>query len=356
MFKKLINSLLKKKVPPIEGYFPSYEGMSKNQQRFYKSLKKNLNINKALELEGNIGYIFVYLYDILDSKQPQKTIYNLRRVQNLYKQYEKINLYCQYWISDCYVLLDEIQNAITNYPKQIGSRASCSSDSILSLKLHIDEQPKGEDLLSLFGPKITNFFIEDIDKIKNLIDKKISEDCLAGNLLLENWSKKRAPYKYGLFQGSYRLCYAEKVKEYSFSLIPEVEEYVKKITRDAENSIREEKGVPRVGEGWISETKLYYLLQKRFPDLEIIQHASPSWLGRQHLDIFFPEIHLAIEYQGEQHDRPIEFFGGEDSFKDIKKRDRKKKRLCKRNGVRLIEVREGFEEEELFKSILEDLQ
>jgi len=356
MFKKLINYLLREQVPPIEGYFPSIEGMNKNQQRFYRTLKKNLDLDKALELENNIGYIFLYLYEILDSKEPKKTIYNLKKVQNLYKQYEKIDIACQFWISDCYVLLNQIQSAIDNYPQKIGSRASASSDCILSLKLHIGKQPKGGDLLSLFGPKITKSFIKDIERIKNLMDKRIDEDYLAGNYLLENWSKKRSPYKYSLFSGSYHLCYSDNVKAYSFSLIPEVEEYVKEITRDAENFIRNAIGIPKVGEGWISETKLFYFLQEKFPEQEIIQHASPSWLGRQHLDIFFPEISLAIEYQGEQHDRPIEFFGGEEAFKEVKKRDRKKKRLCKKNDVMLIEVREGFKEEDLFNLIQKYLQ
>ena len=49
----------------------------------------------------------------------------------------------------------------------------------------------------------------------------------------------------------------------------------------------EKKKEFQVGEGWVSETKLFYLLQEKFPELEIVQHASPDWLGRQHLDIFF---------------------------------------------------------------------
>ena len=30
----------------------------------------------------------------------------------------------------------------------------------------------------------------------------------------------------------------------------------------------EKKRIPKVGEGWVSETKLFYLLQEKFPELE----------------------------------------------------------------------------------------
>ena len=130
MFKKLINYLLREQVPPIEGYFPSIEGMNKNQQRFYRTLKKNLDLDKALELENNIGYIFLYLYEILDSKEPKKTIYNLKKVQNLYKQYKQIDIYCQLWISDCYVLLNEIQNAIYISSRHLSKITKIDYDSL----------------------------------------------------------------------------------------------------------------------------------------------------------------------------------------------------------------------------------
>jgi len=356
MIKKLINYLQKKQVPLLEGYFPSFEGMNKNQQRFYKVFKKNLDQDKALELENNIGYIFVYLYEILDVEQPYETINNLQKVQNLYKQYEKVDLYCKFWISDCYVLLEQIQNAIDFYPQKISGRSSAGSDNLLSLKLHLGKKPNGMDLLSLFGPKVTKSFSNDIEKIKILMDERIVKDYKAGNDLLVNWSKKISPHRYSLFVGSYQLSYSDSVKAFSFSLIPEVEEYVRIITRDAENLIRESKKMPRVGEGWISETKLFYFLKENFPEQEIIQHASPDWLGRQHLDIFFPEINLAIEYQGVQHDRPIDFFGGEKAFEEVKRRDRRKKRLCKKNNIRLFEVRKGFKEEDLLKLIKKYLQ
>lgn len=48
---------------------------------------------------------------------------------------------------------------------------------------------------------------------------------------------------------------------------------------------------------------------------------------------------ILIEYQGEQHFKPIGFGGDpEENFKKIKQNDRIKKDFCKANGYKLIEI------------------
>mgnify|MGYP006142196183 CR=1 FL=1 len=115
-----------------------------------------------------------------------------------------------------------------------------------------------------------------------------------------------------------------------------LEDMMRNTIRAAENKVRVDMGVPKVGEGWVSETELFYFLKEHFPNYKIQQHASPKWLGRQHLDIYFSEYNIAVEYQGEQHSRPIDFFGGEAAFQKNKERDRRKMNLCAENGCHLI--------------------
>jgi hypothetical protein len=64
-----------------------------------------------------------------------------------------------------------------------------------------------------------------------------------------------------------------------------------------------------------------------------------------------PAYNIGIEYQGQQHDRPVEYFGGELSFEENKKRDERKRMLFKENNANLIEVREGFDFEKLCDEI-----
>lgn len=61
-----------------------------------------------------------------------------------------------------------------------------------------------------------------------------------------------------------------------------------------------------------------------------------DWLGKQHLDFYLPKYNIAIECQGMQHFKPIEFFGGSVAFKNRIKRDCKKKELCENNNIKII--------------------
>jgi hypothetical protein len=122
-----------------------------------------------------------------------------------------------------------------------------------------------------------------------------------------------------------------------------------------QNDFRISRGLPRIGEGWIGETNLFYQLKEKLPGQEIIQHGRPSWLGRQHLDIWMPELNIAIEYHGLQHDQPVDFFGGHQAYEKNIERDNRKKELCKENGVKLIEVREGYDLDSLLTEIIGSL-
>ena len=147
-----------------------------------------------------------------------------------------------------------------------------------------------------------------------------------------------------LFNGTfYSKAALNDVLFYSFSEIEELEAVIHSLTRQAENIVREEKGLPRVGEGWISETKLYNEIKEYLSDYEVVHHGSPDWSGRQHLDVYVPELRLAFEYQGLQHDEPVDYFGGQEAFEYQQRRDRKKLNLCKRHGIRIIYVREGYD-------------
>jgi hypothetical protein len=125
------------------------------------------------------------------------------------------------------------------------------------------------------------------------------------------------------------------------------------LLREAENLYRANIGAKQVGESWISETELYYLIKSKFNNNKVIHHGRPEFLGRQHLDIWIPELKIGIEFHGAQHDRPIEFFGGEISFLENQKRDERKRNLCLENGVRLIEVREGYDIDSIIQMIID---
>lgn len=98
------------------------------------------------------------------------------------------------------------------------------------------------------------------------------------------------------------------------------------LMREAENNLRVSIGGKQIGEGWISETELFYRVKEHFKNLKVIHHGRPKFLGQQHFDIWIPEIKVAIEYQGAKHNEPIEFFGGKEAFLNNKKRDELKRK------------------------------
>jgi len=121
--------------------------------------------------------------------------------------------------------------------------------------------------------------------------------------------------------------------------------------QEPENRLREKFGLPKIGEGWISETNLYYEIKEAFPQVSVIHHGKPKWLGKQHLDIWIPEYNIGIEYQGDQHFFPVDFFGGKQALKNNKERDARKKALCEQNQCKLIYVLPGYELEEVISEV-----
>ena len=80
-------------------------------------------------------------------------------------------------------------------------------------------------------------------------------------------------------------------------------------------------------------------VKRAFKGHQVERHAQPLWLFPQHLDVFISDIDLAIEYMGLQHYEPVDIFGGAVGFAATVARDRKKKELCEKSGVRLEYVK-----------------
>ena len=55
-------------------------------------------------------------------------------------------------------------------------------------------------------------------------------------------------------------------------------------------------------------------------------------------DFYLPHNNLAIEFQGEQHFRPVDWFGGEDAFLIRQQYDQLKRDWCKKNNIVLLEI------------------
>lgn len=178
----------------------------------------------------------------------------------------------------------------------------------------------------------------------NLASKDIKVQLLKFNDGIDRWSLQ-PPLSFNSTIYDIKLNPIEYVMDNSF-----LDEYIESFNLP-NNIVRELLGLPKIGEGWISETKLYYQLKAHFNHHVLLQHQKPKWLGRQHFDIYFPYLNIAIEYQGKQHYEAVDFFGGIDSFEKNIERDNRKKGLAIKNNCDLIYVDEGYDLNEVIENI-----
>ena len=75
-----------------------------------------------------------------------------------------------------------------------------------------------------------------------------------------------------------------------------------------------------------------YTSQKTFDDLIGINGGLLSY------DFYLETYGLLIEYQGQQHEAPINIFGGEDQFKMQQEHDYRKREYAKLNNIKLLEI------------------
>jgi hypothetical protein len=95
--------------------------------------------------------------------------------------------------------------------------------------------------------------------------------------------------------------------------------------RYCENIIRSRMGYFPIGQKWKTEIKLLELVRKIYPKYTVIHQYEIDHLRA---DIYIEELNLVIEYQGEQHFKPIAFMGGEEGLKKTQARDKEKVELC----------------------------
>ena len=73
------------------------------------------------------------------------------------------------------------------------------------------------------------------------------------------------------------------------------------------------------------EKAVFYYLRQVFPDAACnVGSNTFPWLGRMSLDVYIPDLSVAVEYDGPQHSLPT---------------DQRKNDLCTQNGVTLIRIR-----------------
>ncbi len=341
----LLNSELTKsevEIPHWEfQYIVSYhqiQSEESNIQEFYEYFKKSFFNGVYLDVCGETNYLFTLLIELRDTLIKDDD-YNIKKrfFKILSECYPILRHYTTDWICD---LIEK--NGEYDYLKDlIFNEFQENFDDYKLLYYFFLLNKTNDDNINpdliwriTSNSLLTNYGIENINEVKKYFFNRVSfshkSDIINGfKKYVNKWDR------YG------SITFDENVD----NEIKKVVSFYRSELRESENDLRVIRELPKIGEGWISETELYYLIKEKFNNHRVLQHGKPKWLGRQHLDIFIPDLNIGIEYQGKQHTSPVDFFGGEGSFEENKKRDFRKKKLCLENGCVLYEV---FPEDDFF--------
>ena len=255
--------------------------------------------------------------------------------------------------SDCWILAGDIAGSLEVLPPApLGTNDGWGATLRLTLSLILGRAFDPADLLSMHRRTITDWGAQNLESISTLVSTRLAavgrENSRIAEALLSVtdlvWSRNWEPHGL-IFDGwapAPPLCRPQFAASY------ECKTWLGEYFRIAENVVREARGHKPVGHGWVAETEMFLDLREAFGhETEIVQHGSPHELISQHLDVWIPEWRIGIEYQGRQHDEPVDFFGGEEGFRATVARDATKRDRCQRSGIVLIEVRPGYDREGL---------
>ena len=212
--------------------------------------------------------------------------------------------------------------------------------------------PSGEYCASMYGGKFKQKFGWYINQNfyrlgVTPLDQHIISDICPDEI------KNKAELKHFLHEQVFAHSQGEKVSDTLENLQKKASTLYREINSHIENITRKEFGVRKIGDRWISETILFNIITKLYPNEKILRHHRPDWLNGLELDIFIEGKNMAFEYQGQQHYHPIKAWGGESAFRSLVQRDHKKALICKKLGVSLLPIKftEPLSEEHIKKRI-----
>ena len=86
----------------------------------------------------------------------------------------------------------------------------------------------------------------------------------------------------------------------------------------------------------LNTLEIQFVREKKFEDCNNLKVGRSCKLLP--FDFYLPEFNAVIEYDGEQHSKPIKYMGGEERYKKTQIKDEIKNKYCKDNGIKMIRI------------------
>jgi very-short-patch-repair endonuclease len=82
---------------------------------------------------------------------------------------------------------------------------------------------------------------------------------------------------------------------------------------------------------WLEKNNICYKQQYRFPNCRNIRPLP--------FDFYLPNLNICVEYDGRQHFKAYDVFGGEKGYSDLIRNDNIKKIFCEKNNITLLKIK-----------------
>lgn len=360
-------------IPPLKAYFAERKDLKYYRQRiFYDQLEEALDRGEYPDVDGNVSYLYLYLAERglggarIVSETPAQTRARHRRgrpkgyfaqlaekllrfSEAYYGREPHVATRTRHWAYGAliggrdYAQYLELSEPADVFPLKLHTTGQLmhpgrNALTRLSLLAHLGRPAHPLDLFFLGDANPTRvtrahsaLFVEALHAAFG--EAAARDGPWLDRLVSANPPCPRPTSAVGLF---FDVGVVAPFPCYTFSNDHALLKAVRATSKHAEDLVRDALGLPRIGEGWIGETELFRAIQQEFGETQVVQHGRPDWLAPQHLDVWFPRWRIAVEYHGEQHFRPIPFFGGERAHGASLERDLRKVRLCEAAQVALI--------------------
>jgi len=246
----------------------------------------NVKVKRYCDVCGNISDVDYRQYADICKKCADKSTHSIEAVKKLFKE-------------------DGCELLETNYRNnQIPLKFSCENGHVDTIRLN--------DFMSHRGSSHCKICNKDKQRVSiNTINKRFEDDSCT--LLSKDYKNNQQKLHY--------VCSCGRENWKSWQKVQANGTCCKFCKRS--------KGESKIS-NFLIENKIKFDIEKKFDNLKSKKHLK--------FDFYLPDHNMCIEFDGEQHFRPVDRFGGIKEFKYMVKRDLMKDEYCVQNKIHLIRI------------------
>jgi len=143
-------------IPPFQAYHPAIDQLNAAQRSFYDRLRQSLDAGRRLDVAGNISYLFLYTYSLLESwnQAGYRQVHDrLILLGSLYPDEHKFAEGCRIWSLDCLLGLQNydlyLQSTELSDPAEIFRKATHLSNLRCNVSKLANRPASPDDLVRM---------------------------------------------------------------------------------------------------------------------------------------------------------------------------------------------------------------